>query len=106
MTFYTEKRRCVNCGRTKTAVSWHHIIPRMVGGCDEHENRMLLCTACERFLHTRFTHEELAYAKQGILKNEGVMAFGKFVNTPHYIGHSAMDENVKDFEAWRLALGR
>lgn len=47
------KVSCFKCGWNEAACDVHHIIPKKVGGTDDHENLTVLCPNCHRVAHAK-----------------------------------------------------
>lgn len=98
-----EKMNCENCGRSGkiTRLLLHHVTPRELHGEDEQDNRLPLCTACERFIHFRYPNSVLAKLAEKVLQEKDVRLFGIFVNSPEYIRRADVRDIEKDFEEWK-----
>lgn len=47
------KLSCSNCGWDKTVCDVHHIIPKSIGGTDDHSNLTYICPNCHRLAHEK-----------------------------------------------------
>lgn len=94
---------CRNCGRDskQTRMLRHHTVLRELNGTDDPHNRMPLCSACERFIHFRYTNNTLAKLKEKILLEKDVRLFGAFVNTSSYKRRADVKDIKNDFDAWK-----
>lgn len=45
-----DRRRCVKCGEA-SSLHVHHLVPRKLGGTDEHSNLITLCGGCHAAIH-------------------------------------------------------
>lgn len=94
---------CKNCGRSGkiTQILLHHIVPRESCGGNEQDNRLPLCSACERFIHFRYSNNVLMELKEKVLQEKDVQLFGIFVNSPEYIKRPDVRDIENDFEKWK-----
>ncbi|MQY68665.1 MAG: hypothetical protein GH150_04710 [Hadesarchaea archaeon] len=99
--------KCENCGRSGkiTQIRLHHIVPRESHGGDEQDNRLPLCSACERFIHFRYPNRVLMGLKEKVLQEKDVQLFGVFVTSPEYIRRPDVRDIENDFEKWKLRRG-
>lgn len=97
------KMNCKNCGRSgeTTRILLHHTVPRELYGGDEQDNRLPLCSACERFIHFRYSNHVLMELKEKVLQEKDVQLFGIFVNSPEYIRRPDVRDIENDFEKWK-----
>lgn len=53
---------CFKCGWDKASCDVHHIIPKKVGGTDDHSNLTVLCPNCHREAHALKTQDFPTFA--------------------------------------------